>query len=442
MLRDGTTGDWIGTFIGHKGAVWSSRLSSDASLAITGSADFTARVWDTFTGECRAILPHNHIVRAVAFAPPPPTEPGQPTQRPQRAATGGSEKRLRVWDISQVSTAPSQQPPTSETAGETTPAGDAPKPLELDASTYATEIAPGAHTGTIKSVIWTSDPDVIITAADDGAIRWFDLRTPDAPVAVHTVVGTIGSCELGDGLVEASTDDTQEGMETRTTGALLSVAAGKRIYVFDAEKKSLVKEIELGGQHEASAVALCGRSRRFVTGAAGDTWVRVWDFDTGKELGMFSFFLLSSLFLFFFSGFILVHPWFWLFSIATTPAYAAFRLSLGVLAPIVGTFVVKSGLICCYVQKLSKAIMAPCGPPHSARTQRSRRRAAKTEPSSCTSFAKSRMGFGGRLWRHPLVQNSKLLQSKPMASIISCVGHLAAHSCVLIHVISCRHEWA
>jgi hypothetical protein len=32
----------IGTFLGHKGAVWQSRISSDASIAITASADFTA----------------------------------------------------------------------------------------------------------------------------------------------------------------------------------------------------------------------------------------------------------------------------------------------------------------------------------------------------------------------------------------------------------------
>jgi serine-threonine kinase receptor-associated protein len=225
--------------------VWQARLSSDATLAATGSADFSAKVWDTHTGEALHTLQHNHIVRAVAF-------PNQP--RPQILATGGMEKKLRIFDLSRGSSA-SSSPTYDTSASLVTP------------PSY--EIGPGVHGGSIKSIVWGSDRNVIVTAAEDKMVRWWDLRSRST-IGEFAVEGMVGTCEL---------DNT-------SADGVLSVAAGKSVYFFDSMQPAmLIKSVKT--QYDIASVALHGAQRKFVTGGSSqnDTWVRVWDFDEEKELG-------------------------------------------------------------------------------------------------------------------------------------------------------------
>jgi serine-threonine kinase receptor-associated protein len=129
MLRRGDTGDWIGTFEGHKGAVWGVALNRDASRAATGAADFTAKVWDAVSGGELHNFVHQHIVKSVDFS-----------KDGQHLLTGSNEKLLRIYDLN--------------------------KP-EAEAVKFA------GHTSSIRHALFL-DEKQIISAGDDKTVRLWD----------------------------------------------------------------------------------------------------------------------------------------------------------------------------------------------------------------------------------------------------------------------------
>lgn len=95
MLRDGDTGDWVGSFVGHKGAVWGACISQDASLAATAGADFTARLWDAVTGTCKTVLTQKHICKSVALS-----------ADNSRLLTAGNTNAINIYDVSACEDSP------------------------------------------------------------------------------------------------------------------------------------------------------------------------------------------------------------------------------------------------------------------------------------------------------------------------------------------------
>lgn len=68
-----------------QGAVWSCVLNQPALLCATGSADFTARVWDACSGTQLHEFAHPHIVRCTSFS-----------HDTNKLATGGEEMGMRM----------------------------------------------------------------------------------------------------------------------------------------------------------------------------------------------------------------------------------------------------------------------------------------------------------------------------------------------------------
>lgn len=179
---------------------------------------------------------------------------------PQVLATGGAEKKLRIFDL------------TRGGSSSTSPESSAVNVASDENGVTSYEIGPGVHGGTIKSIVWNQDYNVVTTAAEDRKVRWWDLRSRH-PIVELGVDGPIGSCEMS-----LATRPNESG--------ILTVAAGKSVYLYDGlQFGRLLKKIDF--DYDVASAAVNSESGRLVTGSANDTWARVYDLNTGEELGMY-----------------------------------------------------------------------------------------------------------------------------------------------------------
>jgi serine-threonine kinase receptor-associated protein len=228
MIRSGETGDWIGTFEGHKGAVWGAALNGPATRAATASGDFSAKVWDALTGDELLELKHRHIVRACDWS-----------ADSVNLVTGGKEAKLRLFDLNQ---------PESE-----------PHMLLGHEANKA-----------IKTIKYLPDDSgkLFLSAGDDKTLRLWDVRTL-SEVQQLTFDGPVNSVEL-------SRDN-----------AMLTIAAGTEVSFWDAKSYQCIKRFNLGvieaNGYGVNSATLHPDRKAFAAGG-GNFWVYVHDFETGEEL--------------------------------------------------------------------------------------------------------------------------------------------------------------
>jgi len=142
-------GERLGTFTGHRSAVWAIDVEADSNKCLSGSADFSAKIWSVENGKEINSWSHKAPVRAVNFGV------GDRQFLSVTDMVFGEPATVWVWDVN---------------AG---------------GSKAAHQITLGTESK-INSAVWGPLNKTIITASEDGVIRVFDIRKSQEPVKVLT----------------------------------------------------------------------------------------------------------------------------------------------------------------------------------------------------------------------------------------------------------------
>ncbi|KAL3881560.1 hypothetical protein ACJMK2_027986 [Sinanodonta woodiana] len=262
MLRQGDTGDWIGTFEGHKGAVWGAALNRDATKAATGAADFTAKVWDAVSGEELQSFTHKHIVKSVDFS-----------RDSNYLLTGSQEKVLRIFDLNK----PEEEPKTFN-----------------------------GHTASIKTAVFKQDGKQFISASDDKTVRVWDvvsgseihkMELPSMPSSLElfhdgsVLVVTYGNFTS---FWDANTYEKLREFEAPTQINSTSLHPEKSMFVSGGEDLKMYKfDYQTGGEIESfkghfgpvHCVRFSPDGELYASGSEDGT-LRLWQTTVGKTYGL------------------------------------------------------------------------------------------------------------------------------------------------------------
>eukprot|EP00607_Mallomonas_marina_P007793 CAMPEP_0182418852 /NCGR_PEP_ID=MMETSP1167-20130531/3204_1 /TAXON_ID=2988 /ORGANISM="Mallomonas Sp, Strain CCMP3275" /LENGTH=318 /DNA_ID=CAMNT_0024593293 /DNA_START=212 /DNA_END=1165 /DNA_ORIENTATION=- len=250
QIRNGDTGDWIGTFQGHKGAVWSTKVDTlTRTLAISGSGDFTAKLWCVSTGKELYEFKHIHVVKSVDFS-----------HDTLHIATGCQDGLIRIYSTVSPSLSPTE-----------------------------IRVSETGMSAAITKVLWTDIENMLLVAKRSGEVQQWDLRCPDSPVLSTQLNGLSLSSSPSLSPSPSPSLSSVMDMELSRNHNLLLTTCGRKVTALNVSSLSILWEREMPlplSFAEEGGSSLHPDGSRFITGGS-DLWLREFNVESGELLRTF-----------------------------------------------------------------------------------------------------------------------------------------------------------
>ena len=253
----------------HDSAVTSVSWSPDSSKIVSGSRDYTVRIWDASTEELlRTLTGHTNNVRSVSWW-------SSSLEDSSKIVSGGHDNTVRIWDAKTgrlVRTLTGHTDRVNSVSwsadGSMIASGSADDTVRIwEASSGRLVRTLMGHTRTVNSVSWSPDSSMIVSGSNDYTVRIWEASS-----------GRLLRTLTGHGRWVHSVSWSQDG------NRIVSGSGDHTVRIWEASSGRLLRTLT-GHTGFVNSVSWSADGSKIVSGSSGpDNTVRIWEASSGRLL--------------------------------------------------------------------------------------------------------------------------------------------------------------